>query len=95
MSTLIVLSASLLVAFFISRGIAHHRPEELRPLSWATGGAIAAPIVIGVIATAVKDVSDGMLRFVAFAVAVVLLGYMFLAGAWLLRFLADQMALRR
>lgn len=95
MSSLIVLCASLLVAFFLSRGLDHHRPGSLRPITMAAGGAMLAPIVIGVIAAFARGLDDGALRFAAFAVGVVLLGYMFLAGAWLLRFLAEQMIPRR
>jgi membrane-bound metal-dependent hydrolase YbcI (DUF457 family) len=94
-STLIVLGASLLVAYFLSRGIAHSRPHSMRPLTLSTGGAIVAPLLITLLAAAAKDRPDDLLRFGAFAIAVVLLGYMFLAGAWLLWYLAEQMAPRR
>ena len=92
---MIVLGASLLVAFFLSRGVEHHRPNSMRPLTIATGAAIIAPILITLLAGTARDWPDGLLRFGAFAIAIVLLGYMFLAGAWLLWFLAEQMAPRR
>jgi hypothetical protein len=94
-STLIVLGASLLVAFFLSRGMAHSRPNGLRPLTATTAAAIVAPLVITLLAAAARGWAHGVLRFGAFAIAVVLLGYMFLAGAWLLWYLAEQMTPRR
>jgi hypothetical protein len=90
--SLTVLIASLLVAFFIDRDVKERRPEEWRPLMIAVSAAMAAPVAIILIATFARDSAVGAVHFAAFAAGVTLMGYMFAAGSWALRFLAAMTA---
>ena len=90
-----VLVASLLVAFFIARDLRERRPEEWRPLMLAVTGAMAAPIAIIAVATVARGSSTGAVHFLGFAIGVTLMGYMFVAGSWALRFLAAMTARMR
>ena len=87
-----MLVASLLVAFFLDRGLAAHRPADLGALAIAVGGALLAPVVVTIVAALVRGSEASVVRFGAFAVGVLLLGYMFAAGSWALRFLAELRA---
>jgi hypothetical protein len=92
---LLVLATSITVAFFLGRGLEPWRPTDSKRLSIAVAGAIAAPLVVSLIVSRVQDVGGQTATFLGFASGVVLIGYMVLAGAWALRFLADQVAMYR
>jgi hypothetical protein len=95
MESIYVLTVSLAVAALLYRGLEQWRPVELRTLSYAIAGAMAVPIVIGAVGAVAHAVGANAVRFAGFSVGIVLIGYMFVAGAWALRFLAEQMAAQR
>jgi hypothetical protein len=89
---LLVLATSIAVAYFLGRGLEPWRPIEPKRLAVAVGAAIAAPLVIGLIVSRVETAGGPLATFLGFASGVILIGYMVLAGAWALRFLAEQVA---
>ena len=95
MHSIFVVITSLLVAFFIDRGFAENRPDGWRALMIAVGGAMAAPIAIIAVAANAHGSTVEAVHFTGFAVGVTLIGYMFAAGSWALRFLAAMSARSR
>jgi hypothetical protein len=89
---LLVLATSIAVAFFLGRGLEPWRPTDSKRLAFAVAAAIASPLVVTLIVSQVRAVGGQTATFLGFAGGVVLIGYMVLAGAWALRFLADQVA---
>ncbi len=92
---LLVLATSIAVAFFLGRGLEPWRPTRLAWLAVALGAGIAAPLAVALIVARVESAGGEPATFLGFASGVILIGYMVLAGAWALRFLADQMAIYR
>ena len=90
-----VLVAALLIAYFLDRALAHRRPGDLRALGATLGAAILAPVPIGLVAGAISPQTLESVRFLAFAFGLTALGYMFAAGSWAVRFLAELTARSR
>ena len=95
MTGLLVLAAGIAVAFFLGRGLEPWRPTDSKRLAIAVAAAIAAPLAVRLIVSGVQAVGGQTATFLGFAGGVFLIGYMVLAGAWALRFLADQVAVYR
>ncbi len=87
-----ILLAALAIAFLLDRQFADRRPGLFRPIVWAVGAALIAPVMIELIRAMVGGSSDGVSRFSAFAVSELLLGYMFASGSWALRVLLSARA---
>jgi hypothetical protein len=95
MESIYVLTVSLAVAALLYRGLEQWRPVEIRTLSYAIAAAMAVPMLIAAVGGAAHAIDANALRFAAFSLGVLLIGYMFVAGAWALRFLAEQLAAQR
>ena len=89
---LLVLATSITVAFFLGRGLEPWRPTDTKRLTIAVAAAVAAPLLVAWIVSRVGTTGGQVATFLGFAGGVILIGYMVLAGAWALRFLADQAA---
>ncbi len=89
---LLVLATSIAVAFFLGRGLEPWRPTELKRLTLAVAVGIAAPLAVAFIAGRALAAGSEVATFLGFAAGVILIGYMVLAGAWALRFLAETAA---
>ena len=87
-----ILLAALLIGFLIDRQVAERRPGLFRPIMWAVGAALLAPVAIGIVHLVVNGADAFAIRFTAFSVSELLLGYMFASGSWALRVLASARA---
>ncbi len=88
----LILATSLIVAVLLWRGLEPWRPADAGRLAVVVGAAIVSPVVV-IGAVAIAERAGGTAAtFLAFFTGVVLIAYMFLAGAWALRFLADSAA---
>jgi hypothetical protein len=89
---LLVLAASIAVAYFLGRGLEPWRPTDSKRLAVAIAAGIAAPLAIAWIVDRATSAGGEVATFLGFAGGVILIGYMVLAGSWALRFLAEQVA---
>ncbi len=89
---LLVLATSIAVAYFLGRGLEPWRPTSPTRLALAIAAGIAAPLLVAFLAARAQAAGTGVATFLGFAGGVILIGYMVLAGAWALRFLAEQVA---
>jgi len=89
---LLVLATSIAVAYFLGRGLEPWRPTSLTRLTLAIAGGVAAPLLVAFVAGRAQAAGTEVATFLGFAGGVILIGYMVLAGAWALRFLAEQVA---
>lgn len=88
----LVLATSIAVAFFLGRGLEPWRPTDAKWLAVAVAAGIAAPLAVAWIVDLATNTGGQVATFLGFAGGVILIGYMVLAGAWALRFMADQVA---
>jgi hypothetical protein len=91
-TALLVLATSIAVAFFLGRGLEPWRPTDPKRLTLAVAAGVAAPLVVAFTIAQAQSFGGPAATFLGFAGGVILIGYMLLAGAWALRFLAEQVA---
>jgi hypothetical protein len=89
---LLVLATSIAVAYFLARGLEPWRPTDPTRLALVVATGIAAPLAVTFVVGRAHSAGGQVATFLGFAGGVILIGYMVLAGAWALRFLADQVA---
>ena len=89
---LLVLATSIAVAYFLGRGLEPWRPTDMTRLTLVIAGGVAAPLLVAFVAGRAQAAGTEAATFLGFAGGVILIGYMVLAGAWALRFLAEQVA---
>ena len=92
MTGLLVLATSITVAFFLGRGLEPWAADRHEAAGRRRGGRRRGAAGRRVIVSRVEATGGQVATFLGFASGVILIGYMVLAGAWALRFLADQAA---
>ena len=92
MQSALVIVTSCVVAFFLHRGLAERRPQDLKLLSYMICSALAGSIVVVLVADWAKDAAEIWPRLGAYSIGVLGIGWMFLAGAWAVLFLAEARA---